>query len=92
MGRFGISTSRPNREAAARYGIDVGAIQDLIETAIAKTTSHNNRRASALSRARALRRNTGGSARSCQRAGDRSHRHTNPARQVADIRQVLARR
>jgi Cu(I)/Ag(I) efflux system membrane protein CusA/SilA len=38
---------RPNREAAARYGIDVGAIQDVIETAIGEnniTTTIEGRR------------------------------------------------
>jgi Cu(I)/Ag(I) efflux system membrane protein CusA/SilA len=38
---------RPNREAAARYGIDVGAIQDVIETAIGEnniTTAIEGRR------------------------------------------------
>jgi Cu(I)/Ag(I) efflux system membrane protein CusA/SilA len=32
---------RPNREAAARYGIDVGAIQDVIETAIGENNITN---------------------------------------------------
>jgi Cu(I)/Ag(I) efflux system membrane protein CusA/SilA len=38
---------RPNREAAARYGIDVGAVQDVIETAIGEnniTTTIEGRR------------------------------------------------
>jgi copper/silver efflux system protein len=38
---------KPNREAAARYGIDVGAIQDVIETAIGEnniTTTIEGRR------------------------------------------------
>jgi len=38
---------RPNRDAAARYGIDVGAIQDVIETAIGEnniTTTIEGRR------------------------------------------------
>ena len=38
---------RPNREAAARYGIDVGAVQDVVETAIGEkniTTTIEGRR------------------------------------------------
>jgi Cu(I)/Ag(I) efflux system membrane protein CusA/SilA len=38
---------RPNREAAARYGIDIGAVQDIIETAIGEnniTTTIEGRR------------------------------------------------
>ncbi len=46
---------RVNREAAARYGITVGAIQDVIETAVGETNlDADHRRAPALSRARAL--------------------------------------
>ena len=56
---------RPNREAAARYGIDVGGIQDVIETAIGEnniTTTIEGRRRSP-SCACVMRRNTGATRR-----------------------------
>jgi len=69
---------RPNREAAARYGIDVGAIQDVIETAIGEnnitTTIEGRRRFPVRVRyAPQYRRDPQDLANVL---GDRSHRHT----------------
>jgi len=33
---------KPNREAAARYGIDVGEVQSVIETAIGEKQHHDH--------------------------------------------------
>ena len=71
---------RVNREAAARYGITVGAIQDVIETAVGRDQPHaDHRRAPALPRARALR------ARSTARRPRRSAACSSPAPNGAQV-------
>ena len=81
---------RPNREAAARYGIDIGEIQDVIETAIGEnnltTTIEGRQRFPVRVRYAPQYRRDPQDAR--QRPGDRVHGAQIPLGQVADIRQV----